>query len=84
MDLPELDPTRLARLLSTHAVDRIYRCISGATNVSVFELSQLALPDPAKLKKNLGQGNNMEVAVNRSYGLELSGATRQVNAWKDS
>ena len=82
--LPELDPTQLARLLSTHAVDRIYRCISGATNVSVFELSQLALPDPTKLKKNLSQGNNMEVAVNRSYELELSGATRQVNAWKDS
>ena len=75
VDLPELEPARLAELLSTRAVDRIYRCISGATNVSSFELSQLALPDPAKLKKSLSQGSTMEEAVNRSYGLDLSGVT---------
>jgi len=77
VDLPQLQPTQLAELISTHAVDRIFRCISGATNVSVFELSQLALPDPAKLAKHLSQGSTMEVAVNRSYGLDLSGVTRQ-------
>jgi adenine-specific DNA-methyltransferase len=69
VDLPALQPSQLAELFSTHAVDRIYRCISGATNVSVFELSQLALPDPAQLAKHLRQGSTMEVAVNRSYGL---------------
>jgi len=77
VDVPELQPTQLAELLSTHAVDRIYRCISGATNVSAFELSQLALPDPLKLKQRLSQGSTMEEAVNRSYGLDLSGATKQ-------
>jgi adenine-specific DNA-methyltransferase len=76
VEVPQLQPTHLAELLSTHAVDRIYRCISGATNVSVFELSQLALPDPANLAKHLSQGSTMEVAVNRSYGLDLSGVTR--------
>jgi adenine-specific DNA-methyltransferase len=77
VDLPQLQPTQLAELISTHAVDRIYRCISGATNVSVFELSQLALPDPAKLKKYVNQGSTMEEAVNRSYGLGLLGVTKQ-------
>lgn len=77
VDLPELQPNDLAELLSTHAVDRIYRCISGATNVSSFELSQLALPDPATLKKYRSQGSTMEEAVNRSYGLELSGVAKQ-------
>lgn len=63
VELPQMQPTQLAELLSTHAVDRIYRCISGATNVSVFELTQLALPDPTKLKQNLSQGSTMEEAV---------------------
>lgn len=71
LEIPQLQPTQLAKLLSTHAVDRIYRCISGATNVSVFELTQLALPDPSKLKQNLHEGSSMEEAVNRSYGLDL-------------
>ena len=77
VDLPELQPNDLADLLRTHSVDRIYRCISGATNVSSFELSQLALPDPAKLKKYRSQGSSMEEAVNRSYGLDLSGVAKQ-------
>lgn len=78
VDLPQFQPSQLAELLSAHAVDRIYRCISGATNVSVFELTQLALPDPAKLKQNLSQGRTMDEAVNRSYGLDLSGVIKQV------
>ncbi len=76
VDLPQLQPTQLVELLRTHAVDRLYRCISGATNVSVFELTQLALPDPATLKRNLNQGSTMEVAVYRSYGLDHSGVTK--------
>ncbi len=73
VDRPELQPNDLAELLRTHAVDRIYRCISAATNVSAFELSQLALPDPATLKKYRSQGNSMDEAVNRSYGIDLRG-----------
>lgn len=71
LEIPQLQPTQLAKLLSTNSVDRIYRCISGATNVSVFELTQLALPDPLQLKQNLNAGSSMEEAVNRSYGLDL-------------
>ncbi|MGR0064264.1 HsdM family class I SAM-dependent methyltransferase [Bordetella bronchiseptica] len=76
VDLPELQPKDLADLLGTQTVDRIYRCISGATNVSSFELSQLALPDPAALKKYRSHGSSMEQAVNRSYGFDLSGVVK--------
>lgn len=56
---PELAPSQFAELLRTPIVDRYFRCISGATNVSIFELNQLRLPEPAKLKYYLSQGNNM-------------------------
>ncbi|MDQ2151114.1 N-6 DNA methylase [Alcaligenaceae bacterium C4P045] len=78
VDLPELQPQDLADLLGTQVVDRIYRCISGATNVSSFELSQLALPDPAILRKHRSHGSSMEQAVTRSYGLAISRVANQV------
>jgi adenine-specific DNA-methyltransferase len=58
-----LNPEELASLLGTPEVERYFRCISGATNVSAFELSQLALPDPAKLKRCLKAGMTMKDAV---------------------
>lgn len=66
---PVLSPKMLASLLNTKLVDRIFRCISGATNVSAFELSQLTLPDPVKLKSHLIRGEAMERAVSHSYGV---------------
>src|SRR5258706_234459 len=48
---PALTPRQLAQLLGTSVVERHFRCISGSTNVSAFELSQLPLPDPALLKR---------------------------------
>ncbi len=71
-EAPKLQPAQLAELLSTPAVDRIFRCISGATNVSAFELAQLALPDPEKLTLQLSQGSSMEEAVNVAQFDELS------------
>jgi adenine-specific DNA-methyltransferase len=71
IDIPALKPSQLAKLFSSHAVDRLYRCISGATNLSVFELNQLALPDPEKLKQLLAGGSAMEQAVNQAYGLGI-------------
>lgn len=68
-DKPALPTTKLAKLLSTHAVDRYFRCISGATNVSAFELNQLALPDPLALKEALADGRAMEEAVRLAFGL---------------
>lgn len=60
---PALTPEELAQLLATPTVDRYFRCISGATNVSVFELNQLRLPDPGRLKTLLAQGYDMPSAA---------------------
>lgn len=59
-----LPPHHMARLLGCPVVDRYYRCISGATNVSVFELNQLSLPDPSELKRHLDDGYSVEDAAN--------------------
>lgn len=72
-DKPALTPSKLAGLLRTHAVDRCFRCISGATNVSAFELKQLALPDPLALKEALMNGCSIDEAVSYSFGLVVSG-----------
>jgi adenine-specific DNA-methyltransferase len=66
-DKPALPPTKLAKLLSTHAVDRYFRCISGSTNVSAFELNQLALPDPIALKQAMANGSTLNEAVNEAF-----------------
>lgn len=60
---PVLEPEQLAQLLATPTVDRHFRCISGATNVSIFELSQLRLPDPVRLRCLLAQGLDMPNAA---------------------
>ena len=67
-DKPILSPTKLAKLLGLHAVDRYFRCISGAINVSAFELNQLALPDPKKLRESLAKGKSMDEAVSHTFG----------------
>ncbi|ECG8589564.1 N-6 DNA methylase [Salmonella enterica subsp. salamae] len=66
VDEPALQPNQLAELLGTPTVDRYFRCISGATNVSIFELNQLHLPEPAKLKHHLSHGNNMADAARKA------------------
>jgi adenine-specific DNA-methyltransferase len=57
----------MAQLLATPTVDRYFRCISGATNVSAFELGQLALPQPSKLKELLARGHSMEDAARAAF-----------------
>lgn len=69
-DKPALPPTKMAKLLSAHAIDRYFRCISGATNVSAFELNQLALPDPKTLKEATASGRNIDEAVHLAFGLD--------------
>ena len=69
---PALSPTKLVKLLSTHSVERYFRCISGANNVSAFELTQLALPDPQALQVALANGQSMDDAVNQGFELSLT------------
>jgi adenine-specific DNA-methyltransferase len=61
----------MAEPLRSWPVDRYFRCISGATNVSAFELNQLVLPDPAALKLELQKGGSMDDAVRRTIGLDF-------------
>lgn len=68
-DKPALPPTKLAKLLSAHSIDRYFRCISGATNVSAFELNQLALPAPQALMEAVVKNRSMDKAVNTAFGL---------------
>lgn len=63
---PKLTPRQLANLLGTPVIDRYFRCISGSTNVSAFELSQLVLPDPTELKRYLDKGHSMAEAAKRA------------------
>lgn len=64
------DASTMAKLIGCQPVDRYYRCISGATNVSSFELAQLPLPDPEALKIELGRGAHMDQAARRAFGLD--------------
>lgn len=63
VDAPMLTPLEMTALLACPTVDRFFRCISGATNVSAFELRQLALPAPHRLRKQLDKGREMDEAV---------------------
>ena len=65
-DTPALTPDLMAELLRAPATDRYFRCISGATNVSAFELNQLVLPSPALLLSGLASGMTMADATQRA------------------
>jgi len=79
---PALTPNQMVKLLGSHMIDRYFRSISGATNVSAFELSQLPLPDPVLLKSYL-QSEPMEdasgMAVFGSYNMMTKKRKRSRN-----
>ena len=64
---PKVPPHLLVSLLGSRPVDRYFRSISGATNVSIFELQQLPLPEPARLMALIKQGVPMDEAVLQAY-----------------
>jgi adenine-specific DNA-methyltransferase len=64
---PKVPPHLLVSLLGSRPVDRYFRSISGATNVSIFELQQLPLPEPARLMGLIKQGIPMDEAVLQAY-----------------
>jgi adenine-specific DNA-methyltransferase len=72
VDRPAVTPKQLAALLRSRPVDRYFRCISGATNVSAFELNQLVLPDPEVLKQELSKGGLVDAIVMRAFGITSS------------
>lgn len=66
---PIIPPEMMVKLLSSPMIDRNFRCISGATNVSVYELLQLPLPSPIKLTELIVNGFDFEVAVKMAFAL---------------
>lgn len=62
-----LTPSQLASVLASIPVDRYFRCISGAVNVSIFELEQLPLPNPEVLAGLLRKGMPVDEAVNKAF-----------------
>lgn len=63
----KLAPSQLAAVLRSNSVDRLFRCISGAVNVSIFELNQLPLPDPNVVKRLLKKKVPVDTAVSRAF-----------------
>jgi adenine-specific DNA-methyltransferase len=62
-----LPPERLAALLNTQAVDRVFRSISGASNVAVSELNELLLPELGRIKVLKPGGAKFDSAVRAAY-----------------
>lgn len=60
----------IAALLRSETIDRLFRSISGASNVSIYELHNLPLPDPKILKRHLNTAPNFEVAVKRAFEID--------------
>ena len=57
----------LVALLGSRPIDRYFRSISGSTNVSIFELQQLPLPEPGRLIELLNQGLPIDEAVLQAF-----------------
>ncbi len=57
----------LAKLLNSAAVNRIFRAISGASNVAISELNELPLPAPTALAEALKHTDSFDEAVLRAY-----------------
>lgn len=69
---PKVSPAALSRLFNSQAVDDVYRCISGSTAVSAYELQALPLPSPHAIERleNLMEERADEAAI-ESYIREL-------------
>lgn len=62
----------LAEVLRSAIIDRLFRCISGAVNVSVYELNHLPMPDPENLKAALDQYATIDEAVEAAFATTLA------------
>ena len=75
---PRVQPSVLAALLNSEAVDQAFRCISGSVAVSAYELKALPLPRPESLAEleylveRNAERDVIESAANRLYGYDNS------------
>lgn len=70
-DKVAVDTDLLCSILRTRTIDRLFRCMSGATNVSAYELHSLPLPDPERVQSALQAGTPLEAAVRTAFDLEV-------------
>jgi adenine-specific DNA-methyltransferase len=66
-DTTEISTSLFAAILASQPIDRLFRSISGAVNVSVSELNQLTLPNPKVLINLIKQGHSINDAVTLSF-----------------
>lgn len=59
----------LVKILTSGPVDRLFRCRSGATNVSAYELGELPLPNPDVVRSELAAGADIDAAVRAGFGI---------------
>lgn len=57
----------LAQVLNTEAVDEAFRCLSGSTAVSKYELSRLPLPDLEYVQRRMTEGFTIGAAVRLGF-----------------
>jgi len=64
---PLFSAQQFAEVLASEPLDRLFRSISGAVNVSVSELNQLSLPNPVSLSEFIDRGYSIDEAVIKSF-----------------
>lgn len=72
----KVTPALLAQILGSEPVDRLFRCRSGATNVSTYELAHLPLPDPEIVRSKLAAGMGIDAAVRAGFGVVASSSRK--------
>lgn len=65
-------PAEMVAVLATDIMDRLFRCLSGAVNVSIYELSQLPMPQPERLRAALDSCESVDEAVNVAFSIQVS------------
>ncbi|HEV7163861.1 MAG TPA: N-6 DNA methylase [Gammaproteobacteria bacterium] len=63
----KVTPAQLAKVLRSTTMDRLFRCFSGAVNVSVSELESLPLPNPDILVRYLRDGVSVDMAIKKAF-----------------
>ena len=80
---PKVPTDLLARIMTSSPVDRLFRCRSGVTNVSVYELEQLPLPDPKIVRREVASGACIDDAVRVGYGIAINTATKHNHGFRE-
>ena len=60
---------KLSRILNSATVDSVYRCMSGSSAVSKYELDRLPIPDLDLMSDKSITGPKLETSIRYGYGL---------------